>query len=128
MRLESQARSSDEGLQWQALGAWAEDALGETFREIKATLLEGDEAQISWELDRTLGQRLKDADFKPLKAPISCWWAAGSRAGQHRQLIEATLQQVAGRPCIQQSVLIDSTHDRIIDNAAFVQSFADAMK
>ncbi len=126
--LESQARSSDEGLQWQALGAWAEDALGETFREIKATLLEGDEAQISWELDRTLGQRLKDADFKPLKAPISCWWAAGSRAGQHRQLIEATLQQVAGRPCIQQSVLIDSTHDRIIDNAAFVQSFADAMK
>ncbi|WP_051556746.1 non-ribosomal peptide synthetase [Pseudomonas sp. CHM02] len=126
--LDSQVLSSDEGQQWQALGAWADDALGETFREIKATLLEGDEAQISWELDRTLGQRLKDADFKPLKAPISCWWAAGSRAGQHRQLIEATMQQVVGSACIQQSVMIDSTHDRIIDNAAFVQSFADAMK
>ncbi|WP_439899662.1 amino acid adenylation domain-containing protein [Pseudomonas reactans] len=126
--LDSQAYFSDEAQQWQALGAWAEEALGETFREIKASLLEGDEAQISWELDRTLGQRLKDADFKPLKAPIRCWWAAGSRAGQHRQLIEATMEQVVGRACVQQSVLIDSTHDRIIDNAAFVQSFADAMK
>ncbi len=126
--LDSQAFFSDEAQQWQALGAWAEAALGETFREIKASLLEGDEAQISWELDRTLGQRLKDADFKPLKAPIRCWWAAGSRAGQHRQLIEATMEQVVGRACVQQSVLIDSTHDRIIDNAAFVQSFADAMK
>nr|WP_123476665.1 non-ribosomal peptide synthetase [Pseudomonas canadensis] len=126
--LDSQAFFSDQAQQWQALGAWAEEALGETFREIKASLLEGDEAQISWELDRTLGQRLKDADFKPLKAPIRCWWAAGSRAGQHRQLIEATMEQVVGQGCVQQSVLIDSTHDRIIDNAAFVQSFADAMK
>ncbi|WP_426109355.1 amino acid adenylation domain-containing protein [Pseudomonas sp. TWR1-1-4] len=126
--LDSQAFFSDEAQQWQALGAWAEEALGETFREIKASLLEGDEAQISWELDRTLGQRLKDADFKPLKAPLRCWWAAGSRAGQHRQLIEATMEQVVGQGCVQQSVLIDSTHDRIIDNAAFVQSFADAMK
>ena len=126
--LDSQAFFSDEAQQWQALGAWAEAALGENFREIKASLLEGDEAQISWELDRTLGQRLKDADFKPLKAPIRCWWAAGSRAGQHRQLIEATMEQLVGRACVQQSVLIDSTHDRIIDNAAFVQSFADAMK
>ncbi|WP_301294624.1 amino acid adenylation domain-containing protein [Pseudomonas sp. S3E17] len=125
---DSQALFSDEVQQWQALGAWAEDALGETFREIKASLLEGDEAQISWELDRTLGQRLKDADFKPLKAPIRCWWAAASRAGQHRRLIEATMEQVVGRACVQQSVMIDSTHDRIIDNAAFVQSFADAMK
>ncbi|MCF5311559.1 alpha/beta fold hydrolase, partial [Pseudomonas lurida] len=49
--LDSQAFFSDEAQQWQALGAWAEEALGETFREIKASLLEGDEAQISWELD-----------------------------------------------------------------------------
>ncbi|WP_426177985.1 amino acid adenylation domain-containing protein [Pseudomonas sp. TWRC1-2] len=126
--LQSQTLAGEETQQWQAFSTWAEGALGDTFLEIKSTLLEGDEAQISWELDRTLGQRLKDADFKPINAPISCWWAAASRAGQHRQLIEASMEQVMGRPCIQQSILIDSTHDRIIDNAAFVQSFADAMK
>ncbi|WLH87703.1 amino acid adenylation domain-containing protein [Pseudomonas sp. FP2338] len=126
--LQSQALSDDEVQQWQAFSAWAEDVLGETYLEVKASLLEGDEAQISWELDRALGQSLKDADFKPIQAPIRCWWAAASRAGQHRQLIEASMAQVMGRPCIEQSVLIDSTHDRIIDNAAFVQSFADAMK
>ncbi|WP_419789495.1 amino acid adenylation domain-containing protein [Pseudomonas edaphica] len=126
--LQSQALSEDEVQQWQAFSTWAEGALGETYVEVKASLLEGDEAQISWELDRALGQSLKDADFKPIQAPINCWWAAASRAGQHRQLIEASMAQVMGRPCIEQSVLIDSTHDRIIDNAAFVQSFADAMK
>ena len=126
--VQSQAVADDEVQQWQAFSTWAESALGETFMEIKASLLEGEEAQISWELDRALGQSLKDADFKPIQAPISCWWAAASRAGQHRQLIEASMAQVTGRPCIERSVLIDSTHDRIIDNAAFVQSFADAMK
>ncbi|OZO04297.1 non-ribosomal peptide synthetase [Pseudomonas sp. IB20] len=126
--LQSQTVAGEEAQQWQAFSAWAEGALGETFLEIKNSLLDGDEAQISWALDRALGQRLKDADFKPINAPISCWWAAASRAGQHRQLIEASMEQVMGWPCIEQSVLIDSTHDRIIDNAAFVQSFADAMK
>lgn len=126
--LQSQAVADDEVQQWQVFSTWAENALGETYLEVKASLLEGDEAQISWELDRALGQSLKDADFKPIQAPINCWWAAASRAGQHRQLIEASMAQVMGRPCIEQSVLIDSTHDRIIDNAAFVQSFADAMK
>ncbi|WP_455929671.1 amino acid adenylation domain-containing protein [Pseudomonas fluorescens] len=126
--LQSQAVADDEVQQWQAFSTWAENALGETYLEVKASLLEGDEAQISWELDRALGQSLKDADFKPIQAPIRCWWAAASRAGQHRQLIEASMAQVMGRPCIEQSVVIDSTHDRIIDNAAFVQSFADAMK
>ncbi|WP_257626929.1 non-ribosomal peptide synthetase, partial [Pseudomonas sp. Xaverov 259] len=126
--LQSQAVADDEVQQWQAFSTWAENALGETYLEVKASLLEGAEAQISWELDRALGQSLKDADFKPIQAPIRCWWAAASRAGQHRQLIEASMAQVTGRACIEQSVLIDSTHDRIIDNAAFVQSFADAMK
>ena len=126
--LRSQAVADDEVQQWQAFSTWAENALGETYLEVKASLLEGAEAQISWELDRALGQSLKDADFQPIQAPISCWWAAASRAGQHRQLIEASMAQVTGRACIEQSVLIDSTHDRIIDNAAFVQSFADAMK
>ncbi|UNM22873.1 amino acid adenylation domain-containing protein [Pseudomonas sp. ArH3a] len=126
--LQSQTVAGEEAQQWQAFSAWAEGALGETFLEIKNSLLDGDEAQISWALDRALGQRLKDADFKPINAPISCWWAAASRAGQHRQLIEASMEQVMGWPCIEQSVLIDSTHDRIIDNPTFVQSFADAMK
>ncbi|WP_428488157.1 amino acid adenylation domain-containing protein [Pseudomonas chlororaphis] len=126
--LESQAGSADEAQQWQGFSAWADQALGEAYRAIKEELLRGNEAQISWEVDRTLGQRLRDADFKPIKAPVSCWWAASSRAGQHRALIESTMERVMGRPCIEQSVLIDSTHDRIIDNAAFVHSFAAAMK
>lgn len=126
--LESQAGSADDAQQWQGFSAWADQALGEAYRAIKEELLRGNEAQISWEVDRTLGQRLRDADFKPIKAPVSCWWAASSRAGQHRALIESTMEQVMGRPCIEQSVLIDSTHDRIIDNAAFVHSFAAAMK
>ncbi|WP_409284142.1 thioesterase domain-containing protein, partial [Pseudomonas protegens] len=123
-----QASDVSEDEQWQAFDAWAEQALGDAYMEIKGELLQGNEAEISWELDRALGRRLRDADFKRIKAPVSCWWAAASRAGQHRQLIEASIEQCMGQPCIRQSQLIDSTHERIIDNPAFVQSFVAAIK
>ncbi|WP_409300292.1 thioesterase domain-containing protein, partial [Pseudomonas sp. KCJK8993] len=125
---QSQMQFVDEEQQWRHFSDWADQALGQAFREIKEELLRGNEAQISWELDRALGQRLRDSDLKPIKAPVSCWWASASRAGQHRQLIESTIEQVVGKPCIERSVLIDSTHERIIDNALFVQSFVSAMK
>lgn len=35
--------------------------------------------------------------------------------------------EVAGQSRIERSVLIETSHDRLIDNAAFVRSFADAM-
>ncbi|MGC5702149.1 amino acid adenylation domain-containing protein [Pseudomonas sp. NFXW11] len=123
-----QATVVSEVEQWQAFDAWAEEALGAAYKDIKGELLQGNEAEISWELDRTLGQRLRNADFKQIKAPVSCWWAASSRAGQHRQLIESSMEQCMGQPCIRQSELIDSTHERIIDNPAFVQSFVAAIK
>ncbi|MGZ9706144.1 amino acid adenylation domain-containing protein [Pseudomonas sp. GNP013] len=118
---------AEEGEQWAEFSRWAEQTLGERFRELKDELLSGHEAQISWEVDRILGQRLHDADFKAIKAPISCWWAALSRTGVHRQLIEASMLEVTGQSAIERSVLIETSHDRLIDNAEFVRSFAAAM-
>ncbi|WP_338493620.1 amino acid adenylation domain-containing protein [Pseudomonas trivialis] len=122
-----QRAGADEGEQWAEFSRWAEQTLGERFRELKDELLSGHEAQISWEVDRILGQRLHDADFKAIKAPISCWWAALSRTGVHRQLIEASMLEVTGQSAIERSVLIETSHDRLIDNAEFVRSFAAAM-
>ncbi|MBV4482774.1 amino acid adenylation domain-containing protein [Pseudomonas khavaziana] len=113
--------------QWTAFSHWAEKTLGSRFGELKDELLSGHEAQISWEVDRILGQRLHDADFKAIKAPISCWWATLSRTGVHRQLIEASMLEVAVQSTIERSVLIETSHDRLIDNAEFVRSFAAAM-
>ena len=122
-----QATVDGDDEQWAGFSQWAGDVLGERFHELKEELLSGQEAQISWEVDRLLGQRLRDADFKPIKAPISCWWATLSRTGVHHRLIEASMLQVAGQSRIERSVLIETSHDRLIDNAAFVRSFADAM-
>ncbi|KRP58774.1 amino acid adenylation domain-containing protein [Pseudomonas trivialis] len=122
-----QRAGAEEGEQWAEFSRWAEQTLGERFRELKDELLSGHEAQISWDVDRILGQRLHDADFKAIKAPISCWWAALSRTGVHRQLIEASMLDVTGQSAIERSVLIETSHDRLIDNAEFVRSFAAAM-
>ncbi|AKA23541.1 non-ribosomal peptide synthase/polyketide synthase [Pseudomonas chlororaphis] len=125
--LASQAATTDEAQQWSRFCAWAEQTLGEAFCEIREELLRGNEAAISWEVDRVLTQRMEQADFQPLKAPISCWWAGLSRAGQHRELIEASMRQAIAPSCVVRSVLIDTDHDRIIDNAEFIESFAAAM-
>ncbi|MCF5655210.1 amino acid adenylation domain-containing protein [Pseudomonas poae] len=122
-----QRAGAEESEQWTEFSRWAEQNLGERFHELKDELLGGHEAQISWEVDRILGQRLHDADFKAIKAPISCWWAALSRTGVHRQLIETTMLEVTGQSAIERSVLIETSHDRLIDNAEFVRSFAAAM-
>ncbi|MBJ2238039.1 amino acid adenylation domain-containing protein [Pseudomonas fluorescens] len=124
---ELQCLEAAEGEQWTAFSHWAEETLGSRFGELKDELLSGHEAQISWEVDRILGQRLHDADFKAIKAPISCWWATLSRTGVHHQLIEASMLEVAVQSTIERSVLIETSHDRLIDNAEFVHSFAAAM-
>ncbi|ONH53354.1 non-ribosomal peptide synthetase [Pseudomonas cedrina subsp. cedrina] len=123
-----QAGTVDEEQQWTAFVEWAERSLGEAFRDIQQELLGGNEAQISWEVDRTLFKRLEQADFKALQAPVSCWWAAMSRAGQHRALIEAGMERVIGQGCVVRSVVIEVDHERIIDNAEFVRSFVTVME
>ncbi|KRP71474.1 peptide synthase [Pseudomonas paralactis] len=118
----------DQGEQWAHFLEWAEATLGEAFGDIKQELLAGSEAQVSWEVDRALFKRMEQADFKPLKAPVSCWWAAMSRAGQHKALIEASMERTIGGACVVRSVMIDVDHERIIDNAEFVRSFVTAME
>ncbi|AZF37165.1 Pyoverdine sidechain non-ribosomal peptide synthetase PvdD [Pseudomonas sp. R4-39-08] len=122
-----QCAEAEDGERWAAFSRWAEQTLGERFLELKEELLNGQEAQISWEVDRILGERLRDADFKAIKAPISCWWAALSRTGVHHQLIEASMLEVTEHSEVERSVLIETSHDRLIDNAQFIRSFAAAM-
>ncbi len=123
-----QATHIAEDQQWAGFVEWAEASLGQAFQDIKQELLGGNEAQVSWEVDRALFKRMEQADFKPLKAPVSCWWAAKSRAGQHKALIEASMQRVIGAACVVRSEVIEVDHERIIDNAGFVRSFVAAME
>ena len=122
-----QRDAQDEAGQWQGFIAWAEQTLGEAFTGIKDELLRGNEAQISWEVDRALSERLSAADFKPIKAPVSCWWAARSEAGMHQALIESGLREVIGQAGIERSVVIDTTHHRIVDNAEFIKNLVAAL-
>ncbi|QJI12243.1 non-ribosomal peptide synthase/polyketide synthase [Pseudomonas sp. ADAK22] len=124
---ECQRQAADEDGQWHAFVAWAEQHLGEGFTSIKEELLRGNEAQISWEVDRALSERLEAADFKPIQAPVSCWWASLSRAGQFKNLIEQNMAKVIGQGRIERSVMIDTDHDGIIDSAAFIASLVAAM-
>ena len=71
-----QRDSEDETGQWREFVNWAEQSLGEAFTVIKDELLRGNEAQISWDVDRALSERLLQADFKPIKAPVTCWCAS----------------------------------------------------
>ncbi|WP_248752418.1 non-ribosomal peptide synthase/polyketide synthase [Pseudomonas sp. MWU15-20650] len=123
-----QRQAEDEAGQWQAFGAWAEQTLGETFTVIKEQLLRGNEAQIAWDVDRALSERMQAADFKPIKAPVSCWWASMSRAGHFKDLIERHMAAVIGQGRIERSVMIETDHDGIIDSAAFINSLVEAMR
>ncbi|WLH71423.1 non-ribosomal peptide synthase/polyketide synthase [Pseudomonas fluorescens] len=120
-------QAADEIGQWQAFVAWAEQTLGEAFTGIKDALLRGNDAQISWEVDRALSERMTVADFKPIQAPVSCWWASLSRAGHFKALIEQNMAGVIGQGRIERSVMIDTDHDGIIDSAAFINSLVAAM-
>ncbi|MGR6616184.1 thioesterase domain-containing protein [Pseudomonas rhodesiae] len=122
--------SRDEGddtQRWARVDSWAQRTLGTAYESLRHELLEGSEAQVSWEVKRLLDLRLQDADYAPIKAPIACWWASRSKGGQHRELIESSMRAVIGAAGITQSTLIDTTHDRIVDNPQFVGSFASVM-
>ncbi|WP_339467297.1 non-ribosomal peptide synthase/polyketide synthase [Pseudomonas sp. EL_65y_Pfl1_R83] len=123
-----QRDAQDEAGQWQGFIAWAEQALGEAFTGIKDELLRGNEAQISWEVDRALSERLSAADFKPIKAPVSCWWASMSRAGQFKELIEQHMASTLVQGRVERSVVIETDHDGIIDSAEFIRSLVAAME
>uniref|UniRef100_UPI002610917D non-ribosomal peptide synthetase n=1 Tax=Pseudomonas sp. TaxID=306 RepID=UPI002610917D len=122
-----QRDAEDEAGQWRVFVSWAEQALGETFTAIKEQLLHGNEAQISWDVDRAMSERMVAADFKPIRAPVSCWWASMSRAGRFKALIEQQMATVISQGRIERSVMIETDHDGIIDSAVFITSLADAM-
>ncbi|WP_339530513.1 MULTISPECIES: non-ribosomal peptide synthase/polyketide synthase [unclassified Pseudomonas] len=125
---QGQRDAQDEAGQWQGFIAWAEQTLGEAFTGIKDELLRGNEAQISWEVDRALSERLSAADFKPIKAPVSCWWASMSRAGQFKELIEQHMASTLVQGRVERSVVIETDHDGIIDSAEFIRSLVAAME
>ncbi|WP_411382455.1 non-ribosomal peptide synthase/polyketide synthase [Pseudomonas sp. MPB26] len=118
---------NDDAAQWHAFVAWAEQHLGQAFIDIKEELLRGNEAQISWAIDHALSERLSAADFKPIKAPVSCWWASLSRAGQFKDLIEQNMANTIIQGRIERSVVIETDHDGIIDNSEFIASLVAAM-
>ena len=101
--------------------------MGEAYLTLKRELSEGSEAQVSWGVKRQLDQRLQESRYSPITAPVLCWWAAQSKGGQHRELIESSLRAVLGEQAVEQSVVIDTTHERIVDNAEFVSSFVGVM-
>ncbi|WP_259740971.1 amino acid adenylation domain-containing protein, partial [Pseudomonas poae] len=121
-----QRHAEDE--QWSVFVNWAEQTLGQAFMAVRQTLLQGNEAQISWDVDRALSERMTASDFKPIKAPVSCWWASMSRAGRFKDLIEQNMAAVIGQGRIERSVVIDTDHDGIIDSAAFISSLMAAME
>ncbi|WEJ03430.1 amino acid adenylation domain-containing protein [Pseudomonas sp. FJ2-5-13] len=123
-----QRGSEDETGQWQEFVSWAEQSLGEAFTVIKDELLRGNEAQISWDVDRALSERLLQADFKPIKAPVTCWWASMSRAGRFKDLIEQQMATVISQGRIERSVMIETDHDGIIDSAVFISSLVEALR
>ena len=125
--LDSQGCEGDDAQQWVRMNAWAETTLGAAYDAVKHELLSGQEAQISWEVKRLLDLRLQQAEYQPINAPVVCWWAALSKGGQHRELIESSMRAVIGATGIKQSMVVNTTHDRIIDNAEFVVSFVEVM-
>ncbi|NVZ54192.1 amino acid adenylation domain-containing protein, partial [Pseudomonas sp. B6002] len=113
----------NEDQQWQRLSDWADATLGEGYRALKDELQEGGETERSWAIKQVLDERLQDTDYRAIKAPLHCWWAARSEAGLHQALIESGMREVIGQGGIQRSVVIDTTHHRIVDNAEFIKSF-----
>ncbi|MCR4541375.1 amino acid adenylation domain-containing protein, partial [Pseudomonas sp. 18.1.10] len=117
----------NEDEQWQYLCEWAESTVGDRFRALKEELQAGGETERSWSLKKVLDERLQDTDYRAIKAPVSCWWAALSEGGMHQALIEAGMREVIGQGGIQRSVVIDTTHHRIVDDADFIRSFVAAL-
>ena len=124
---QAQQADRDEEQQWQHLCEWADRALGASFQALKAELLSGGETERSWAIKQILDERLQATDFRAIKAPVSCWWAARSEAGMHQALIENGLREVIGQVGIERSVVIDTTHHRIVDNAEFIKSLVAAL-
>ncbi len=112
---------------WPALCEWAESALGETFASLRTELQQGGELEVSWALKLTLDERLKDAAYVPIVAPVSCWWAALSKSEADRQVIRTALEAGVGHG-VAASVVVETSHDRIVDNPDFVASFVEALK
>ncbi|WP_430445626.1 MAG: non-ribosomal peptide synthase/polyketide synthase [Pseudomonas piscis] len=119
---------SDEVKAWQQLDAWAAEHVGSAYAAIREQLLDVREAQVSWTIKQDLDLRLQGADYQAIQAPVNCWWAAQGNGGQHRDLIEASMAQVVGQDGIRSSTVIDTTHDRIIDNPQFISLFVASMK
>ncbi|WP_346656797.1 non-ribosomal peptide synthase/polyketide synthase [Pseudomonas sp. SWRI18] len=122
------AASGGEEERWQHLSAWAESTLGDSYSALKDELQEGGETERSWAIKQLLDERLQDTEYRPIKAPVNCWWAALSEGGMHQALIEGGMREVIGQAGIQRSVVIDTTHHRIVDNAAFIRSFVAALE
>jgi len=125
-RLAQQAGCSEEQ-QWQQVSDWADATLGESFRVLKDELQDGGETERSWAIKQILDQRLQDTDYRAIKAPVTCWWAARSEAGLHQALIENGMREVIGQAGIRRSIVIDTTHHRIVDNAQFIKSLVAEM-
>ncbi|MGX5794442.1 thioesterase domain-containing protein, partial [Pseudomonas sp. E2-15] len=122
------AADGNEEQQWQCVSEWAESTLGDQFRVLKDELQSGGETERSWAIKQMLDERLQDTDYRAIKAPVSCWWAALSEGGMHQALIEAGMREVIGQAGIRRSVVIDTTHHRIVDSAEFIKSFVAAME
>jgi hypothetical protein len=123
----AQQAAGDEEQQWQQLSDWADKVLGDGFRVLKDELKNGGETERSWAIKQVLDERLQDTDYRAIKAPVTCWWAAQSEAGMHQALIESGMREVIGETGIQRSVVIDTTHHEIVDNAEFIKSLVAAM-
>ncbi|WP_139115297.1 amino acid adenylation domain-containing protein, partial [Pseudomonas sp. 58 R 12] len=123
-----QAAPGNEDEQWQCLSDWAESTLGDSFRVLKEELQEGGETERSWAIKQLLDERLQDTDYRAIKAPVNCWWAALSEGGIHQALIESGMREVIGQAGIQRSVVIETTHHRIVDNAEFIRSFVAVLQ
>ena len=124
----AQQAGVDQEHQWQLLSDWADRTLGEGFRVLKDELHSGGETERSWAIKQILDERLQDTDYRAIKAPVTCWWAARSEAGMHQALIESGMRDVIGQAGIQRSVVIDTTHHEIVDNAEFIKSLVAAME
>ena len=124
---QAQQAHCNEEQQWQHLCDWADATLGASFQALKAELQSGGETERSWAIKQILDERLQATDFRAIKAPVSCWWAARSEAGMHQALIESGLREVIGQAGIERSVVIDTTHHRIVDNAEFIKSLVAAL-
>ena len=113
--------------QWAVFCDWADSSLGETFTRLRSELQQGGELDVSWALKLTLDERLKEADYVRIAAPVSCWWAAQSKSEVDRQVISTALEEGIGHG-VQASVVIDTTHDKIVHNPEFIASFISAVK